>query len=130
MTLSGDDGTEAALRRGGTGESCVKGGLWELDAMDRVFIRGTGRLTTPDGEGERRNEGGGASSKLTYSCFELRVRLTEGCSFAPGLGARGRGARELAHSVGEVGDETGNCEGPATGGRTGGDRRVADCVER
>ena len=130
MTLSGDDGTEAAIRRGGAGGSCIKGGLWELDAMDRVFIRGTGRLVTPDGEGERLNEGGGASSKLTYSCFELRVRLTEGCSFAPGLGARGRGARELAHSVGEVGVETGNCEGPAAGGRTGADRRVADCVER
>jgi hypothetical protein len=98
--------------------------------MDRVFNRGTARGEMPDGEGERRKEGGGASSRLTYSCFELRVRLTEGCSPAPGMGARGRGGRVFGHPVGEVGVESGSREGPATGGRTGADRRVADCVER
>ena len=98
--------------------------------MDRVFNRGTARAETPDGEGERRKEGGGASSKLTYSCFELRARLTEGWSTAPALGARGRGGGMFGHPVGEVGVETGGREGPATGVRTGADRRVADCVER
>ena len=68
--FSGDDGTDAVLRRGAIGESCVKTFLG-LDAMDWAFIRGTPREETPDGEGERRREGGGASSKLTYSCVEL-----------------------------------------------------------
>jgi hypothetical protein len=98
--------------------------------MDRVFKRGTARAETPDGEGERRKEGGGASSKLTYSRFELRVRLTGGCSPAPGMGARGSGGSVFGHPVGEVGVETGSREGPAAEARTGADRTVADCVER
>jgi hypothetical protein len=101
-----------------------------LDAIDCVFIRGTARAEAPDGEGERRREGGGASSKLTYSCFELRLRLTICFSPAPALGARGRGGRVFGHPVGEVGVETGSREGPATAGRTGAVRTVADCVDR
>jgi hypothetical protein len=98
--------------------------------MDRVFIRGTARAETPDGEGERRKEGGGASSKLTYSCLELRVRLGVGCSPEPGKGARGRGGRVFGQPVGEVGVEIGGREGPATGVRTGADLTVTDRVER
>jgi hypothetical protein len=98
--------------------------------MDRVFKRGPFRAETPDGEGERRKEGGGASSKLTYSCFELQERLREGLSPAPGMGARGRGGRVFGHPVGEVGVEAGGREGPATGGGKGADRNVTDWVER
>lgn len=101
-----------------------------LDAIDCVFIRGTVRGETPEGEGERRREGGGASSKLTYSCLELRVRLAVGFSAALAMGARGRGGRVFGHPVGEVGVETGSREGPATTGRTAADRIVADCVKR
>jgi hypothetical protein len=85
---------------------------------------------TPDGEGERRREGGGASSKLTYSRVELRARLTVGFSPAPATGTRGRGGRLFGHPVGEVGVEEGSREDPAPAGTTGADRTVADCVKR
>ena len=50
----------------------------------------------------------GASSKLTYSCVELRARLTVGFSPAPATGTRGRGGRMFGHPVGEVGVEAGS----------------------
>ena len=60
----------------------------------------------------------------------MRARLTVGFSTVLAMGARGRGGRVFGHPVGEVGVETGSREGPATAGRTGADRIVADCVER
>ena len=101
-----------------------------MDAIDKVFIRGIAREETLDGEGERRREGGGASSKLTYPCVELRARLIVGCSPAPATGTRGRGGRPFGHPVGEVGVEAGSREGPAPAGTTGADRTVVDCVKR
>ena len=82
----------------------------------------------PDGEGERRREGGGASSKLTTSCLNLRVWIAVGCSPVPDLGARGRGVSEYDHAEGDVGVETGGREYLAAGGRAGADRIVTDRV--
>jgi hypothetical protein len=82
-----------------------------------------------DVEGERRREGGGASSKLTNSRLVLRVWLTVGRSPVADLGARGRGGSEFFHAGGDVGVEAGSREGPAFEGSAG-ERIDTDCVER
>ena len=84
----------------------------------------------PEGEGERLREGGGASSKLTYSCLGLRVWLTLDCFPVLEIGARGRDGRELGHPVGEEGCEKASPEEPAPGGTAGAERIVTDRVER
>jgi hypothetical protein len=80
-----------------------------------------------DVEGERRREGGGASSKLTNSCLVLRIWLNR--SPVADLGARGRGGSEFFHAGGDVDIEGGSREGPAVEGRAG-ERIDTDCVER
>lgn len=84
--------------------------------MDRDFIGGRVRVEIPEGEGERRREGGGASSRLTYSCLGLRVWLT--VDRLPVL--------EVGHPVGEEGWETVSPEVPAPGGTVGFERIVTD----
>jgi hypothetical protein len=96
--------------------------------MDRVFIGGRVRVEMPEGEGDRRREGGGASSKLTYSCLGLRMWLTVD-RFPPVLeiGERGReGCEVVGHPVGEEGWETVSPEVPAPGGMAGFGRIVTD----
>jgi hypothetical protein len=122
VVFSGDDGTETVLRREGVGGSRVSP-LWAFDGMDRVFVGGRVRVEMPEGDGERRREGGGASSRLTYSCLELRVRLTVDRFPALEIGERGREGSEDGHPVGEEGWET---VSPALGGIAGFERIVTD----
>lgn len=84
--------------------------------MDRDFVGGRVRVEMPEGEGERRREGGGASSRLTYSCLGLRVWLTVGRLPVLEIGERGRDGSEVGHPVGEEGWETVSPEVPAPGG--------------
>lgn len=94
--------------------------------MDRVFIGGSVRVEMPEGEGERRREGGGASSKLTYSRLGLRVWLAVDRSPVLEIGARGREGSDVGHPVGEEGCEAASPEGPAPGGIVGAERIVTD----
>ncbi len=83
-------------------------------------------METPEGEGERRREGGGASSRLTYSRLDLRVWLTVDRSPVLEVGVRGREESEVGHPVGEEGCETASPEEPAPGGIGGAERIVTD----
>lgn len=94
--------------------------------MDGALIGGRVREETAEGEGERRREGGGASSRLTYSRLGLRVRLTVDCFPTLEIGARGREGSELGHPVGEEGCEAASPEEPAPGGMGGAERIDAD----
>jgi hypothetical protein len=123
LVFSGDDGTETALRREGAGGSRVRP-LWALDDVDWVFIGGRVRVEMPEGEGERRREGGGASSRLTYSCLGLRVWLT--VDRFPVLEIGEREGCEVDHPVGEEGWETVSPEVPAPRGMAGFERIVTD----
>jgi hypothetical protein len=89
--------------------------------MDLVFIGGRVRVEMPEGEGERRREGGGASSRLTYSCLGLRVWPT-----VDRLPVLEIGEREVGHPVGEEGWETVSPEVPAPAGMGGFERIVTD----
>lgn len=83
-------------------------------------------MEMPEGEGDRRREGGGASSRLTYSCLEWRVWLTVDRFPVLEIDERGREGSEVGHPVGEDGWETVSPEEPAPEWIAGFERIVTD----